>query len=110
MDFPGTKDYEGGGKEIGALKVISVTKGADGKFVLNGYKVDKSKLDASNPFSEIPTSSDKLMNVKLSPSQYDAFVNRVQGFAKEDTQNVMGGLQGMRANTIGADSFFGGSQ
>jgi hypothetical protein len=50
------------------------------------------------------------MNVKLSPSQYDAFVNRVQGFAKEDTQNVMGGLQGMRANTIGADSFFGGSQ
>ena len=110
MDFPGTKDYEGGGKEIGALKVISVTKGADGNFVLNGYKVDKSKIDASNPFSEIPTSSDRLMNVKLNQSQYDAFINRVQGFAKEDTQNVIGGLQGMQSNTVGADSFFGGSQ
>ena len=105
MDFPGTKDYEGGGKEIGALKVISVTKGADGNFVLSGYKVDKSKLDASNPFSEIPTSSDKLMNVKLNRGQYDAFINRVQGFAKEDTQNVMGGLEGMKKNIVDLDSF-----
>jgi len=105
MDFPGTKDYEGGGKEIGALKVVSVTKGADGNFVLSGYKVDKSKLDASNPFSEIPTSSDKLMNVKLNKGQYDSFINRVQGFAKEDTQNVMGGLEGMKKNIVDLDSF-----
>ncbi len=107
MDFPGVKGGKGYGSQIGPIKVVSVTKGVDGRYILNGYPVDKAKIDPSNPFADVPTTSNKLTNVILGQSEYDAFINRVQGDSKENTASIMGGLQRMSANTVDSSSFFG---
>lgn len=110
MDFPGIMSNKGTGGQIGPMKIISVTKGVDGRYILNGYPVDKAKVDPNNPFADVPTTSNKLTNVILGQSEYDAFINRVQGDSKENTKSIMGGLQRMAASTVDASSFYGTGQ
>jgi hypothetical protein len=55
----------------------------------------------------VPTTSNKLTNVILGQSEYNAFINRVQGDSKENTASIIGGLQRMSANTVDSGSFFG---
>jgi len=110
MDFPGVMSNKGTGGQIGPMKIVSVTKGVDGRYILNGYPVDKAKIDASNPFADIPTTSNKMTNVILGQAEYDSFINRVQGDSKENTQSVMGGLDRLSKGTVDASSFYGTGQ
>lgn len=110
MDFPSVKTGKGTGSGLGTMKVISITKGSDGNYVVNAYPVDKAKYDPMNPSLDIPTTSNKIQYIKLNQSEYDSFMNRVSGESKENEASIRQGMVNLSKNTVGANSFFGTAQ
>ena len=110
IDFPNVKTKKGTGSSLGTMKVISVTKGVDGSYIVNAYPVDKAKYDPLNPSLDIPTTSTSIQKIKLDQAGYDSFMNRVIGESKENQQSIAAGMQSLKSNTVNANSFFGTAQ
>lgn len=110
MDFPTIKANNGKGASIGPMKIVSVTKAPNGSFVLNGYPIGKEAMNTGVPAELMPTTSNKIQNIKLSQSEYDSFMNRVIGESKENQASITGGIQNMKVNTVNANSFYGTGQ